>query len=157
MRVGIIGYGVVGKALARFFGRSSAIVLSVYDKFLSDCSRANDVKDVHTSDVVFIAVPTPYDDVAKRCDLSAVEEAIRDIRAPICIKSTVPPGTTDLLIKRTGKQIVYSPEYVGESTGHPWPEIDHCGFVVFGGSTNACAAPRRAHYPPPPLSFARVS
>ncbi len=52
------------------------------------------------------------------------------------LKSTVPPGTTDLLTSVTGKQICFSPEYVGESSCHHpfWPAgVRDLPFVILGG------------------------
>jgi UDPglucose 6-dehydrogenase len=145
MRIGIVGYGVLGHALARFFGRSGAHRVAIYDKYLAEhCSRAN-LLAVDACDVVFVAVPTPYDPVLNGCDVSNVVEVVDRLTAPVCIKSTVPPGTIDELRASTGKRIAYSPEYLGEAPGHPWPNVDDCGFVVLAGDARVCALVRRAY------------
>ncbi len=74
----------------------------------------------------------------------------------MCIKSTVIPGTVDRLTAVGHREIVFSPEYLGESLGHPWSEPDSCGFVIVGGTgktvtlvTNAyrsCAPQLTFHY-----------
>ncbi len=46
-------------------------------------------------------------------------------------------------MKQTGN-VSLQPEYVGESPGHPWPEIDDCG-LPFGGDEIACRLARRAY------------
>jgi UDPglucose 6-dehydrogenase len=145
MQVGIAGYGVVGKALARFFSRPQAHAVRVYDKYLQPFDSPENLRSLDRCDIVFIAVPTPYDAVASCCDLSAVNEIVDALTAPLCIKSTVPPGTVDSLIKTTGKRIAFSPEYVGESPAHPWREIGDCGFVVVGGDAEACVRTLDAH------------
>jgi UDPglucose 6-dehydrogenase len=145
MHVGIVGYGVVGRAIRRFLARSPTLCVSVYDRFLTDYASYEDLVSVDTADIAFVAVPTPYDKLSGSCDLSAVEETVGALSVPLCIKSTVPPGTTDGLIGRTGKHIAYSPEYAGESPGHPWPEIDDCGFLVVGGDELAGALVRQVY------------
>ena len=57
---------------------------------------------------------------------------------PLCIRSTVVPGTVDRLIKQTGKSIAFSPEYLGEQPGDPWVEELSCGFLILGGSPEIC-------------------
>lgn len=67
-------------------------------------------------DYAFICVPTPMakDD---SCDIRAVIDAIQTVRAKVyCIKSTVAVGTTDYLSSKYKKNIVFSPEYCGESS-----------------------------------------
>ncbi len=137
MRIGIAGYGIVGKALGRFFRRSPLCEISIYDKLLDDYNTDGRLDALNHSDIVFIAVPTP-NIAGVGCNITIVSDLIDRITAPICIKSTIPPGTTDGLIQRTHKSIAVSPEYIGESPGHPWVEIDDCGFAVVGGDQRAC-------------------
>jgi UDPglucose 6-dehydrogenase len=110
-------------------------------------------------DLVFIAVPTPYDEGARACDVSSVREVVRSLDVPMCIRSTVPPGTTDALIAETGKAIAFSPEYIGERPGHPWNEADSAGFVICGGDRTACARTREALTGPSasPLRFVQTT
>jgi UDPglucose 6-dehydrogenase len=131
VRIGIIGYGVVGKALSRFLSRSCTV--SVYDKFIDGYNDASHKANVFHSDLVFIAVPTPTAEDG-HCDTTAVEDALSWVGSPICLKSTVIPGTVERLTAATSKQIAFSPEYMGESPTHPWPETDSCGFLIVGGS-----------------------
>lgn len=153
MRVGVVGYGYVGKALTRFFRRAHSVF--TYDKNLDGHCSSRNKEDIAACDVVFVAVPTPITDDG-RCDTSAVEEVVGWVEAPLCIKSTVIPGTVDRLAAVGGREIVFSPEYLGESLGHPWSEPDSCGFVIVGGTgktvtlvTNAylsCAPQLTFHY-----------
>lgn len=145
MRIGIAGYGVVGAALARLFSRGGFHQVEIYDKYLDDLSSAKHLEALNTCEIVFVAVPTPYDARTNACDLSAVNDIIERITTAICMISTVPPGTTDALIARTGKRIIFSPEYLGESSQHPWQEADDCGFVITGGEPELCALVQRAY------------
>lgn len=145
MKIGIVGYGVVGKALAKLFGyEPGSSSVEVYDKGLAGINGAAQKSAVQTCDLVFVAVPTP-EAADGSCDLSAVEEVVSWVIPPMCLKSTVPPGTVDRLVATTGKRICFSPEYVGESQWHPWKDIDRHGFVVVGGEKSLCDLVVRAY------------
>ncbi|HLI63449.1 MAG TPA: hypothetical protein VKV05_08615 [Terriglobales bacterium] len=136
MKLGIVGYGVIGKALARLFREKHE--LAIYDKYLSGVNSPGHKDDINNCELAFIAVPTPSASDGLSCDLSAVEEVVRWLRVPACLKSTVPPGTTDRLSHSARLPLGFSPEYVGEACGHPWPEMDSCGFVIVGGAKIVC-------------------
>ncbi len=129
-KVAIIGYGYVGKAMHKIFPDAL-----LYDKY--NYSKNGDEKPfihgpgteerwISECELAIICVPTPMlesDDEFKEVDLSIVEEVIAWLETPlILIKSTVPPGTIDRLVKETGKNIGFSPEYVGEGNYQitPW-------------------------------------
>jgi UDPglucose 6-dehydrogenase len=146
MNIGIVGYGPVGRALARLFERGGHRV-AIYDKYLDTRRSQRCLDAVNAAELAFVAVPTPFDADSGSCDVSNVREAVAGLAVPVCIKSTVPPGTTDALIRETAKPIGYSPEYLGESAGHPWLEADACGFVVLAGDASVRALVRRAYAP----------
>jgi UDPglucose 6-dehydrogenase len=139
MNIGIVGYGIVGRALSKLFGgEGGSADVQIYDKFIQGMN-AEDRKDaIQTCDLVFIAVPTP-EGPGGACDVSAVEEVVSWVAPPMCLKSTLPPGTVDRLVERTGKRICFSPEYVGETRWHPWKGIESHGFVIVGGERKLCA------------------
>lgn len=137
MELGIVGYGTVGKHLERLFSRAGFSV-SIYDKYLDKYSSKRAMKCVQSSDLVFIAVPTP-ESSSGEVDLSSVEEAVSWINPPICIKSTIVPGTTNRLIDMYRKSIIFSPEYVGETPYHKYSDSLAVDLVVFGGSKEASA------------------
>lgn len=145
MNIGIAGYGYVGKALGRFFSRSPLIDLTIYDKYIPEHSAVGRFMSLQGCSLVFVAVPTPYDPAIGAADISLVEEIVESLPVPICIKSTVPPGTTDALVSPKNKHVAFSPEYIGEASGHPWREIDDCGFAVFGGDELACTLTQNAY------------
>ncbi len=132
MRVGIVGNGVVGSAMARFISGRSLHEVVIYDKFQSAHNAASQREAINACDLVFLCMPTPADGQGA-CDVSAVEECAAWIRVPICIRSTVVPGTTDRLSATAGVPIAFSPEYLGESPDHPWHEEAACGFLIVGG------------------------
>lgn len=133
MRIGIVGYGVVGKAVAALFSKNPGHQVFLYDKFQPALNSDQHRHAINACDLTFVAVPTPTGPDGMSCDVSAVEECASWIGVPTCIKSTIPPGTCDRLAKTFGRGIVFSPEYVGESHWHPWKNIDAHGFVIVGG------------------------
>jgi len=140
-KIGIVGYGYVGKAMRQFF--EGYYEVRIYDPILPPKKHpwAATKERINECDVAVICAPTPALPDG-RCDTSAVEESVRWVECPlIVLKSTVPVGTTDRLQDETGKTIVFSPEYCGESTyWSPYKfdtEIKETPFFTFGGSPEA--------------------
>ena len=145
MTIGIVGYGVVGRALAKIFGgESSGQELRIYDKGLPGLNDAKSKSAIQTCDLVFVAVPTP-ESTDGACDISAVREVVEWVKPPMCLKSTVPPGTVNNLVTGTGKKVCFSPEYVGETKWHPLKEIETHGFIIVGGEKSVCDLVVRAY------------
>lgn len=135
MKIGIVGFGVVGQAIGDQFNRTMAVFDRLEPFSSKDCKS-----DIQGCDIVFVCVGTPGLPDGS-CDVSAVEEVCSWIKPPICIKSTVPVGTTDRLIADTGKKICRSPEYIGETAWHDssWAP------VIVGGDPEACKLTIRAY------------
>lgn len=132
--VAIIGYGYVGQAMARLF--SSGYVVAPYDP-----ERGYDDRSaVSYCDLAVVCVPTP-EGADGAADISFVESVLAWLDAPlILIKSTVPPGTTDALSAKYGKEVHFSPEFIGESKQfvpfwkYPNPkDASMHDFVIVGG------------------------
>lgn len=112
--VGIMGTGMVGGALKGYF-TSVGVTPYTYDKGKNEGS----VADVNKAEVVFICVPTPYDDAAGGFDLSFVREALGAIEGEkiVVLKSTIVPGTTAALQKEYPHlKMLYNPEFLTEMT-----------------------------------------
>src|ERR1019366_8556908 len=118
MHIGIVGFGVVGRAMCRMIEGARSHQIAIYDKYVAPYSSPDQLRAVNNCDLVFVAVPTPFDPVKNACDVSIISQVVELISAPLCIKSTVPPGTTDQLRRETGRKICFSPEYLGETSGH---------------------------------------
>lgn len=145
-KVAIIGNGFVGRGMNKIF--KDALVYDV------DPSKSNaTLKQINREcGLALICVPTPpvgmdeqkvneTEKSWRAADISFVEQAIKNLKGVplLLIKSTVPPGTTDYLRKKYKKKILFSPEYIGESTYYTPPEypdpldpIKH-GFLIIGG------------------------
>lgn len=135
-KIAVIGYGYVGKAVYNFF--KDHFDVSVYDPIYKEFKNKNKVSK---ADLAIICVPTAMKEDGS-CDTSIVEEVASWIDAKnILIKSTIPPKTTEKLVKKTGKNICFSPEYIGEGKyeipfwkGYPDPnDMKKHDFMIIGG------------------------
>lgn len=114
MKIGVIGNGFVGSAVAKGFNKYN---VKVFDK--NPNLSTHTLEDVISQDFVFICVPTPMKDVmGDDCNLSIIESCFKDIEeigsnAIFIIKSTIPIGTTSRLqSKYSALNIIHSPEFL---------------------------------------------
>jgi len=114
-KVGIVGVGMVGGAVQRYFEKKGGVELFLYDKGRGIGSP----EEVNKAEIVFICVPTPYLKDGKGFDLSYVEEAMDMLKGEkvVVIKSTVMPGTTEMLQQKyPHHKILMNPEFLTEET-----------------------------------------
>lgn len=131
MKIGIIGLGHVGTMMQRLFDGHAELVT-----FDASHGARYPHDQLAECDLALVCVNTPAGPTGA-CDTSNVYEAVKRLPTEhILVRSTVPPGTTDHLGEITGKQICFSPEYVGESRYHQ-PFFSHDAaevpFLVVGG------------------------
>ncbi len=116
-KVGIIGVGMVGAPLKRWFEENG--YERNFDLFLRDIDpKKNYFDDINKADIIFIAVPTPRDRDGS-CDLSAVVHALERVDKLllkiIVIKSTIPPGTTEYFQNLFPLwKMLFNPEFLTE-------------------------------------------
>lgn len=121
-KVKIYGLGWVGKSMQNLFPQ--AIVHDPEQGFF--CNEM--------ADISFICVPTPNNEDGS-LDTTIVESVVKDCDSPlIVIRSTVQPGTCDYLEQKYHKNIVFSPEYLGETPNHPLLDEKNNSFIIIGGS-----------------------
>ena len=114
-KIGIVGIGMVGGAAQRYFERKKDIELFLYDKG----KNIGSPQEVNKAEIVFICVPTPYLKEGGGFDLSCVKEALSWLEGGkvIVIKSTVLPGTTEMLQKEyLQHKLLMNPEFLTEET-----------------------------------------
>ena len=132
IKVGIVGNGFVGEAISFAFSSISDVYIFDTDPLKS----IDDLESVHNCDFVFICVPTPmFEDGSQ--DLTYVQSAFENgTNKPVYIlKSTVLPGTTDLLSKKYSNfNIIFSPEFLTERTS----KLDMLtqSRIILGGDLN---------------------
>jgi len=85
MKIGIIGFGYVGKAMYNFFLDKYDVIYYDNNPVISGSTK----KEINNCDLGIICVPTPSTENGK-CDTSIVEEVIDWLNTPlILIKSTI--------------------------------------------------------------------
>jgi len=120
-KVGIIGQGFVGTAIKE--GIDVYYDVLTYDLDSSKCN--SDLRGlIEKCDIIFQCLPTPMK-ADGRCDLNIVRKSLYNIdkissynnKKPIVvIKSTVPPGTTELLNEENENLfVIFSPEFLTEA------------------------------------------
>jgi len=129
MKIGIIGYGFVGKALFEAFHDS-------VETFIVDLKLNTTIENLFEfgPDATFICLPTPMKDDGSQ-DIAVVEETffkIKDLNLPglIILKSTVHPGNINIL-EKVLPNFVYNPEFLREK--HASDDFINSKLIVFGG------------------------
>ncbi len=131
-KVLIIGYGWVGQFIGEYFKKAHYVNEDGVVRRVEDNSVVN---GYHNYDFGFVCVPTPMLKNG-RCDISIVRGAVKnwiDWVGQFCLKSTVEIGTTNYLNKKYGNRFCFSPEYLGETVGHPLTDARKETFIILGG------------------------
>lgn len=115
--LGVVGHGIVGQAVEYGFKDGHAIF--IYDKYKKSLPLEAVVTN---SEFIFVCVPTPMKEDGSGIDLAIVEEVVSLITPQtnntdkiVVIKSTVIPGTTNLLAKKyPHTNFAFNPEFLTE-------------------------------------------
>ena len=112
MKIGFVGFGIVGSACGAGFKSLSHEIL------VHDIKFNTKVEVLREAEIIFVCVPTPLG-ISGECDISIVENCISELKDAsieglICIKSTVVPGTTVMLSNKYGIDIAFVPEFLRE-------------------------------------------
>ena len=128
MKVAIVGLGYVGTAMNKLFAQAV-----VYDEPKGVGSR----DEVNACEAAFVCVPTPAGEDGA-CDTSVVEDVLGWLETDVIIlRSTVPVGFTERMCAKTGKNIVFQPEYCGETADHPYVDLSRRAWITLGGEREA--------------------
>ena len=114
-QIAIMGVGMVGGALLRYFVQQKQIQPILYDPF----KNLTDTNALNQAEVIFLCVPTPYDEAMGGFDLSYLDKAFDVLTGGkiVVIKSTVLPGTTNEYQKKYPQhKILFNPEFLTEAT-----------------------------------------
>jgi UDPglucose 6-dehydrogenase len=117
MKVGIIGYGVVGRAqeyLSLKLGNETTIIDKLPHEAWADI--------IENCDIVFIC--TPEDAV------DSVVDEFKNAKGLLVIKSTVPIGTTIRLKNKYGIHVCNNPEFLREANAKS--DVMHPKMIVIG-------------------------
>lgn len=114
MNIGIAGLGVIGSACKYGFEKLGHKVCFHDPKFAE-----SSFQDLLTAEIIYICVPTPSNEDGS-CNTSIVKDVVDNLmkvnyQGIIAIKSTVEPGTTQLLINQYyNDKICFVPEFLRE-------------------------------------------
>lgn len=131
----IIGLGCVGNAIYQSFSKKN-IKTIVYDKY-KDIGNLNKCL---ISDIMFLCLPTLYDDNKKEYDKSAIIETLsyleeNEYKGIIALKSTVEPETThNLSLKYHTLKLVHNPEFLTARTA--FEDFHNQKHIVIGKTNN---------------------
>lgn len=146
-KITIVGAGYVGMSLAALFCKDNLVTIldvdsnkidkinqrkspikdkdinSVLNNIDINLSATNNSKEAYKdADIVIIATPTDFDSQTNSFDISSVDSVVNDCfqynkDCLLVIKSTVPIGYTDSLIKKYNTdKIIFSPEFLREGS-----------------------------------------
>lgn len=129
MRIGIVGYGFVGKALNSAL--SDNVKVCIVDPILG--TSIDDLKDFKPQ-AIFICLPTPMRKDGTQ-DIDIVIDVLKEItrysiKGIIVVKSTVHPGNINK-IGLVCPRFVYNPEFLREK--HAEEDFINSDFILFGG------------------------
>lgn len=128
MKTGIVGLGHVGTSMQKLLPNSI-----IYDEPLNIGTR----KEINNCNIAFICVPTPMGKNGE-CDTKIVDDVLNWITCQtIVIRSTIPVGFTDDRTKKLNKNIIFQPEYYGETVNHPFADLKSRNWITLGGNSNS--------------------
>ena len=109
--VGIIGCGFVGSALKVWIENNNPAIKVV----VSDPPKGmNDPLD--DADIFFLQIHVPTEDDGTQ-DLTLMKNIIKGLPdKPIFVRTTILPGTSEMLSKETGHRVYFMPEFLTERT-----------------------------------------
>ena len=112
IKVGVIGCGFIGTALKNWLQESNALV----DTRVSDPPKGIN-EDISDCDAYFIQIHLPTNERGDQ-DTQTLESIIASLPngRPIWIRTTILPGTSAMLSKKTGKIVYHMPEFLTERT-----------------------------------------
>ena len=129
MKIGIVGYGFVGKAVDYGFKRN-------IEKIIIDPKLNTSISNLksHNPEFIFICVPTPMNLDGDQ-DSSIIEKVLAEINkdyseSVVIVKSTVLPSIIEKLSK-SHKHFVYNPEFLREKTANE--DFVNASSLILGG------------------------
>jgi UDPglucose 6-dehydrogenase len=110
MKIGVIGLGYVGSAVAASYPKDKVLVNDPkYSKISTDIET---IKKICSA--IFICVPTPGD-AKGQCDVGILESVLEDLkefRGIVICKSTAPPAVYKKLEKQSKLKLAHVPEFL---------------------------------------------
>lgn len=142
LRLGVVGYGYVGKAIAWTFAHPMIDTMIVDPKYDEEITLKS-LSDFNPN-FVFVCLPTPSNPETGYVDSTLVEKTVRQLvettDACIVLKSTVTPDVIERMygsiFPDDHNRFCYWPEFLTEA--NPYETLANAEFVVLGGLEQAC-------------------
>ncbi len=116
IKIGIIGLGMVGTPLKKYFeGKGFKRNKTLFCFDVDKNKGYND--DIDQAEIVFVCLPTPRK-ADGSCDLGIINNTVKKFhnkKQVLVIKSTIEPGTVARLQKKYNCPILFNPEFLTES------------------------------------------
>lgn len=137
MRIGIIGFGYVGQAIAWAHRSDDLIIRDPKLEFSAELYKFKDCE------AIFVCVPSPpigdlYED--GHCDSSILEQTLKELlfvnintQIPIICKTTAPPSVYERLQKEY-PNIIHCPEFL--TAANATTDYANADFCVLGGDVD---------------------
>mgnify|MGYP003632925363 CR=1 FL=1 len=112
MKIGVVGYGYVGSAVAASYDREQVMI---YDPKYNNISRPLDSIKTECS-VIFVCVPTPSG--PEGCDTSILDDVLKNLSGytgVVIVKSTAPPAWYTNAESNAGLHIAHVPEFLTQA------------------------------------------
>ena len=141
MKLGIIGKGFVGSAVANGFDKDCEQI--IVDPKYTD----NTIEDVLECKITFLCVPTPVSEDGS-CDVSIAKDVLTELdrhqyKGVVVIKSTIIPDYLHKFKKTYDLKMVYNPEFLTEANADE--DFKNPPFQVFGGKWKDCEVVEKAY------------
>ena len=135
MKICVVGYGYVGKAMVAAFDRGDDIDYDIVDPAYEEYNQIL-WEVMETCDAAIVCVPTPQNDDGS-CDASIVTKTVDTIgkTKPILVKSTTDIPTLELF-KKEYPNVTFSPEFLrGRHSVEDFLAEDK---MIIGGEDDQC-------------------
>ena len=129
VKIGIIGYGFVGKAIEFGFSKNTEVIK--IDPKLN--TTLNDLRNFQP-EVCFLCLPTPM--LKNGQDTSIIETVVNEINelnidSIIVIKSTILPAAIKKIFNSSNNPVVYNPEFLREK--HYEYDFENPEMIILSG------------------------
>jgi len=113
VKIGIVGCGFIGGALKQWVETYNP---SVKVLVLDPPKGFND--DLASAEILFVSIHIPTE-ASGHQDLSPLKEIIKRLPdKPVFIRTTILPGTSEMLSKETGHRVYFMPEFLTQRTAY---------------------------------------
>jgi nucleotide sugar dehydrogenase len=160
----VFGLGFVGGAIFKSLKEKGGQVVG-YDKYKDETVSSEEAfKSCLSADIAFLCLPTVFDEAQHSYDQSCIKDVCNRLvensfKGAVVIKSTVEPGTTDLLCQLyPSLAFIHNPEFLTAATAYE--DFHNQKHIVLGKSANAsddvmdCVSQFYAeHYPEAEISL----